>query len=522
MHLTQVIHKAAREKPTGIATVFKQRRTTNAQVIQRVARLAASLASFGVNIEDRIGILSANSDYYLEAIYAALWVGGVINPINTRWSSQEIAFSLVDCDTRVLFIDDNFLPILKDLKRLSPCLETIIYCGEHSAPEGTHDFEGLIAANEPIADRHRCDNDVAAILYTGGTTGQPKGVMLSHQAILMNALSTLAASQRPEINVEMHVAPLFHVGGLATLFQSALRQITQVILPHFEPKLVIQTIAQEQVNETFLVPTMLQMVLDCPDFANHDLSSLRNIVYGAASIDETLLKQAIQALPNTQFMQVYGMTEAAPVVTVLPAFCHTTAGQKLNKLKSAGRPTPTCEVKIVHPSTGKECAFGEFGEITVRTPSLMLRYWNKPTQTEHALRDGWLYTGDGGYLDEDGYLFVTDRLKDMIVSGGENIYSSEVENALLSHPSIQLCAVIGIPHPKWGEAVHAMIVLRDNHILTSEEAIKYCRSLIAGYKSPRSIEFRSELPLSAAGKILKSELRASYRDNAISSLETGK
>ncbi len=515
MHLTQVIHKAAREKPTGIATVFKQRRTTHAQTLRRVARLAAGLAGLGVNIGDRVGILSANSDYYIESLYAVLWVGGVINPINTRWSSQEIAFSLIDCDTRVLFIDDNFIPILDGLKELCPCLETVIYCGEHSAPDDMHDFERLIATNEPIADHHRCDNDLAAILYTGGTTGQPKGVMLSHQAILMNALTTLAAARRPEINVEMHVAPLFHVGGIATLCQSALRQITQVILPHFDPKLVIQTIEQEQVNETFLVPTMLQMVLDCPDFAQHDLSSLKNVVYGAASIDETLLKQAIHAMPHTQFMQVYGMTEVAPVVTVLPAFCHTLAGQKLKKLKSAGRPTPTSEVKIVHPNTGEECKFGEFGEITVRTPSVMLGYWNKPDQTKHALQDGWLHTGDGGYLDEDGYLFVTDRLKDMIVSGGENIYSSEVENALLSHPSIQMCAVIGVPHAKWGEAVHAIIVLRDNHTLSSEEAIKHCRSLIAGYKSPRSVEFRAEFPLSAAGKILKSELRASYRNDAI-------
>lgn len=510
MHLTQSIHKAAREKPTAIATVFKHRRTTTLQVIQRVSRLAAALAKFGVNAGDRVGILAANSDYYIEGIYAALWAGGVINPINTRWSSQEIAFSMIDCDTCVLFIDDNFMPILEDLKRLSPCLETIIYCGERSAPEGTYDYESLISANAPITDRHRSDNDLAAILYTGGTTGRPKGVMLSHQAFLMNSLSTLAASTRPEVEVEMHVAPLFHVGGLATLFQSALRQIVQVILPLFDPKLVIETIEKEGVNEVFLVPTMLQMVLDCPDFAHHDLSSLRNVVYGAASIDETLLKQAIEALPNSQFMQVYGMTELAPVVTVLPAHCHTFGDQNRNKLKSAGRPSPTSEVKIIHSVTGEECTVGEFGEITVRSPSVMLGYWNQPEQTKNALRNGWMHTGDGGYLDEEGYLYITDRLKDMIVSGGENVYSSEVENILSSHPSVQMCAVIGIPDAKWGEAVHAMIILRQNHTLSSEEAIKYCRSLIAGYKSPRSVEFRSEFPLSAAGKILKSELRASY------------
>lgn len=510
MYLTQSIHKAARENPTGIATVFEGRRTTNAHLINRVSRLAAGLANFGVQLEDRVGILSTNSDYYIESIYATLWAGGVINPINTRWSSQEIAYSLIDCETRVLFIDDNFIPILEELKRLSPCLETIIYCGKLDTPQGTSAYESLIVMNNPIADSHRCNNDLAAILYTGGTTGRAKGVMLSHQAMLMNALSTLAASTRPEVNVEMHVAPLFHVGGLATLFQSALRQITQVILPLFDLKLVIQTIENESVNEVFLVPTMLQMVLDCPDFTNYDLSSLRNIIYGAASIDETLLIQAIEALPYTQFMQVYGMTELAPVVTVLPAHCHILEGQKVNKLKSAGRPTPTSEVKIIHSSTGQECEACEFGEITVRSPSVMLGYWNQPEQTAKALRNGWMHTGDGGYLDEEGYLYITDRLKDMIVSGGENVYSSEVENVLSSHPSVQMCAVIGIPHAKWGEAVHAMIILRQNHTLSSEEAIKYCRSLIAGYKTPRSIEFRSEFPLSAAGKVLKSELRAGY------------
>lgn len=510
MYLTQSIHKAARENPTGIATVYKHRRTTHLQVIDRVARLAGALQKLDVKTEDRVGILAANSDYYIESIYATFWAGAVINPINTRWCCQEIAYSLTDCRTRILFIDEHFIPILADLRRLCPHLETIIYCGEASAPAGTHDYETLLNLSEPIKDNHRSDSDLAAILYTGGTTGQPKGVMLSHQSFLMNALSTLAAGRRPEINVEMHVAPLFHVGGLATLFQSALRQITQVILPFFDPKLVIQTIEQEQVNETFLVPTMLQMVLDSPAFAEHDLSSLRNIVYGAASIDETLLKQAIHALPNSQFMQVYGMTEVAPVVTVLPAFCHTIEGQKQQKLKSAGRPTPTCEVKIVHPNTGEECGFGEFGEITVRSPSLMLGYWHKPTETENALRNGWLYTGDGGYLDDDGYLFVTDRLKDMIVSGGENIYSSEVENAILSHPSVQMCAVIAIPDTKWGEAVHAIIIVRDQHRLNTDEVISFCRTLIAGYKCPKSIEFRTEFPLSAAGKVLKSELRAAY------------
>ncbi|HFG6905390.1 long-chain-fatty-acid--CoA ligase [Acinetobacter baumannii] len=507
MHLTQTLHKTVRENPSALATVFGQRRHSYAQLQQRVAQLAGAFQQLGVQASDRIGMLSLNSDYYVEYIYATFWAGAVINPVNTRWSVPEIAYSLIDCDTKILLVDDNFVKFIDELRYLCPCLEKIIYCGSGPAPAHTLEYEQLITTTAPIVDTLRSHQDLAAILYTGGTTGKPKGVMLSHASLMTNALATIAATSRPPVQAGLHIAPFFHVGGIAYLIQVSLRAATHVILSGFDPVKAMQTIEKERISETFLVPTMLQMILDSSEFTKYDLSSLSNLIYGAAPIDETLLHRALDCLPNTQFMQVYGMTENAAVVAVLPAFCHTHEGQKLRKLKSVGRPTPITEVGIIHPETGEACKAGQFGEITIRSPTLMEGYWNKLEETSHALRDGWLYTGDGGYLDEDGYLYITDRLKDMIVSGGENVYSSEVENAILTHPAVQLCAVIGIPHEKWGEAVHAVVVVHEGHVLTEDEVKAVCRNLIASYKCPRSVEFRTELPLSGAGKLLKYKLR---------------
>ena len=514
MYLTQALHKAAREKPSAVATVFAQRRTTFARLGARVSKLASALRHLGAQPDARIGMLALNSDRYMEYVFATLWAGAVINPVNTRWNLIEIAYSLNDCDTRILFVDDAFAQLIEPLRERCPCLQTVIYCGEREAPAKTLDYEALLASASPADDALRSGADLAAVLYTGGTTGTPKGVMLSHACLFSNALATLAASPRPQVDVALHVAPLFHVGGLASIFQSALRSATHVVLPSFDARALMRAIVDERVNEVFLVPTMLQMLLDDPSFDEHDLSSLRNVIYGAAPIDETLLHRALQAFPGSQFMQVYGMTELAPVAAVLPGSCHTAEGRKLGKLKSAGRPAPACEVRIVDSASGDECPPEQFGEIAVRGPTVMLGYWNKPDETARVLRDGWMHTGDGGYLDRDGYLYITDRLKDMIVSGGENVYSPEVENAILSHPAVKACAVIGIADPKWGEAVHAVVVVREGHELTVEQVREHCRTLIAGYKCPRSVEFRGSLPLSSAGKLLKYKLRETFLEAA--------
>lgn len=510
MYLTQSLHKAARENPSGIATIFAERTTTFSRLLDRVARLAGALRNQGVATGDRLAMLALNSDRYIEYIFGTLWAGAALNPVNTRWSVAEIAYSIDDCGTEVLLVDDTFLGAVEPLRQRCPRIRTVIYCGDGETPAGMLNYEELIQASEPIADAARNGHDLAAVLYTGGTTGTPKGVMLSHANLASNVLSSLAATTRPEIRSIVQIAPLFHIAALAFVFQAMTRGATQAILPAFDSTAVLRYIARYRLNEIFVVPTMLKMLLDDPTFPEHDLSSLKIIMYGAAPIDSSLLQRAMEQIPSSQFLQAYGMTETSPVSAVLPAACHIVDGPKL---KAAGRPAPACEVRIVDPHSDEECPTGVVGEVTVRGPGVMLGYWNRPDETAKALRNGWMHTGDAGYLDADGYLYITDRIKDMIISGGENVYSIEVENAILAHPGVQMCAVIGIPDAKWGETVHAVIVPHKGHALTVEEVQAHCRQLIAGYKCPRSVEFRSELPLSAAGKLLKFKLRESIRQS---------
>ncbi|MFP3501248.1 long-chain-fatty-acid--CoA ligase [Burkholderia sp. SIMBA_062] len=508
MYLTQSLHKAARENPFGVATIFAQRTTTFSQLIDRVARLARALRNQGVSTGDRVAMLALNSDRYVEYIFGTLWAGATLNPVNTRWSIAEIAYSIDDCETEVLLVDDTFIGTAARLRQRCPRIRTVIYCGDAETPTGMLNYEQLVQTNGPLPDSMRNGHDLAAILYTGGTTGSPKGVMLSHTNLVSNVLSSLAAAPRPEVKTVLQIAPLFHVGALSFVLQSMTRIATQVIHPGFDPKAALLDIAKHQVNEIFIVPTMLKVLLDEPGFSEHEIGSLRNIIYGAAPIDASLLQSAMERIPSSQFMQAYGMTETSPVSAMLPAACHVIGGPKL---KAAGRPAPACEIRIVDLATDVDCLTGIAGEIAVRGPGVMLGYWNKPEETAKALRNGWMHTGDIGYLDADGFLYVTDRIKDMIISGGENVYSTEVENAILTHPAVQLCAVVGIPDETWGEIVHAIVVLRPGHTVGIEDLRTHCRESIASYKCPRSIEFRSELPLSAAGKLLKYKLREAYR-----------
>lgn len=509
MQLTQAINKFAIETPKAIATVYRGRRTSFDTFRNRVARFAGGLNGLGVLPGDRVGILALNSDRYLEFLFGTFWASAVINPVNIRWSVDEIAYSLNDCNTCVLVVDENFINLIPELRAKCPGLRAVINLGESSDMPGTEAYEAWLDRSDAIDDTAGGGKQLAAILYTGGTTGVPKGVMLSHENLLANALSALAAAPRPSISSALHAAPMFHVGGLAAILQTMLRGATHVVLPQFDSTEFLTTISKECVNETFLVPTMLQRILDDPEFSQHDVSQVKNIIYGAAPIDSSLLRRAISAFPNSQFMQVYGMTEVGPVAAILPPFYHTIEGQTFNKLKAAGRPTPACEINIIDPD-GKILPHGIPGEIIIRGPTVMLGYWNKPLETSLAVQNGWIHTGDGGYFDQDGILHMADRIKDMIVTGGENVYSTEVENALLSYPGIKMCAVVGIPNEQWGESVHAILLLLPGTTLDTNAIKVHCKTLIAGYKCPTSFEVRESLPLSAAGKILKHELRASY------------
>ncbi len=513
MQLTQPLHKSLNECPNKVATIFGGRQQSWRELVGRVASLAGGLRELGMARGDRVAMLGMNSDRYLEYVYGVLWGGGVIAPLNVRWSALEIAYALDDCDASVLFVDDAFRPMIEALREHSQSLKTIVYVGESQAPEGTVAYEDLLAKSAPVDDARCGGDDLAVLLYTGGTTGKPKGVMLSHINLLSNIFASMMTIPRDELAVPgLHAAPPFHVAGLGHILQFSLRLGTHVLLPSFEPGKVLEVIEKHGVAETFLVPTMLRMLLDHPDFPKRDLSSLRLLRYGASPMDTALLERALRELPRVRFAQAYGMTELSPTITVLTPEYHTEQGRAAGKLMSAGVPVPLAEVRVVD---GNDTPLppGKVGEIVARGPMVMKGYWNQPAQTAEALRNGWMHTGDAGYIDEDGFLFVVDRIKDMIVTGGENVYSAEVEDAILQFPKVSQCAVIGVPDEKWGERVHAVIVPKPGETVEQDELLAHCRNLIAGFKCPRSMEVRDALPMSGAGKLLKFKLREPYWKN---------
>lgn len=512
MALTLGLQRALQQHPDTTATICAGRQQSFRQLVQRVAKLAGALHRLGVQRGDRVAILSMNSDRYLESYLAIWWLGAVANPVNTRWSVPEIVYSLNDCDSAVMIVDDTFLKLTDDIRAGAHALRTLIHVGEQSTPDDILPYEVLIRDAVAIEDR-RCDfNDLAVICYTGGTTGAPKGVMLSHGNLWSSAIARLAQAPLSSSAVTVHVAPMFHVAGLSGVITSGITGGTNVFLASFNSVAVLEAIATHRVNNIMLVPTMIQMLIEHVAFKMYDLSSLKRIVYGASPIAEAVLDRAIALLPSVEFIQSYGMTEAAPVVAMNPPENHTLEGRKYGKLRATGKAVFSVEIKIVDES-GSEVPRNTVGEIVLRGPNVMQGYWNKPKETAAALRNGWYYSGDGAYMDDDGYIYVVDRMKDMIITGGENVYSAEVENAIVDHPAVASCAVIGIPSEEWGEAVHAVVVLKPGMTASIEEIRTHCRTRIASYKCPKSAQFQKDLPLSAAGKILKTELRKLFWEN---------
>jgi len=508
MYLTNALLRSVQQSPDKLATLFRGRRRTFAELQQRVARLAAGLRAHGMGANDRVGMLALNSDRYLEYALATWWGGGVVNPVNIRWSAPEIVYSLDDSDTRILLVDDHFLKLVPEILCTARHKPLLIHVGDGDAPDGMLSFEGLIAGHAPIADAARGGADLAAIMYTGGTTGFPKGVMQTHLNIWASCVQRLAELP-PTPGAVLHAAPLFHVAGLGRALVQFLAGLPHVIIPGFDAGEVIRTIEEYGVSETLLVPTMIQAVLEHPDFRPSRLRSLRRLVYGASPISAAVLDRLIEALPELELSHSYGMTEACPSISSNPPVNHGPEARESGLYRSVGRGGLGMLVRVVD-GEGNEVPRGTVGEIIARGANMMAGYWNKPEETAQALRDGWLYTGDGGYMDDNGYLFIVDRVKDMIVSGGENVYSAEVENVLGRHPAVSASAVIGVPDERWGEAVHAVVVLRPGVQASEVELREHCRQFIAGYKCPKSVEFREALPLSGAGKILKRDLRAPY------------
>ena len=503
MYITQLLHRRAVENPNQPITIYLDRVRTASESIERVSKLAGALKTLGVAEGDRVGILSLNSDRFHEFLFAAPWAGAIVNPVNTRWSTAEIAYSLNDCDTRVLLVDSVFAAMLPKLRELVPNLSVVIHCGEEATPDGTYDYEQLIEKASPLEDVCRGGNELFGIFYTGGTTGNPKGVMLSHNSMILSALGSLATCDILSRNGSLlHVAPMFHLADIAAWVMGLIIGSENVFLSGFTPRAVADIVRTNQITDALLVPTMIQMLVDSTETSVEDFSSFRRILYGASPISPSVLQRAQEKMKNAQFTQAYGMTELAPIATLLTFEDH----KDPTLTRSAGRGTAIVDIRIENPD-GVVLGRDEVGEIVVRGDNAMQGYWNKPEETALALRDGWMHTGDAGYLDKRGYLFVVDRIKDMIITGGENVYSTEVENALTKHPSVATCAVIGLPDEIWGEKVHAVVVLRVGETVSEQELSEFCRDQIAGYKIPRSFAFVDSLPISGAGKILKRELR---------------
>jgi long-chain acyl-CoA synthetase len=499
MFLSNSIRRAALINPQGVATVCRGRTQTWAEMAARVARLSGVFRARGLSPGDRIAVLASNSDRYLEITYAAFWSGVIIVPINTRLSFDGVKTIVKDCEPRMLFLDDLWLDRAFFL-----------------APHGTEvieiargaDYESWIAEAYPAPDINAPDNTPAAIFYTGGTTGDPKGAVLTHGNLVSNTMNCTYEMGFQRDSRFLHAPPLFHVGANSAACALTMHGGTHVFLDGFDPVQYAQTIESQHITDVFLVPTMLAMLVDSAIENRRAFACVRSVMYGGSPISPRLLKNAREVFRNAKFRQFYGMTEITASGTVLRPEHH----EDPSKLSSAGQPMFSVELKIVDTGSGEPLPTGHIGEIVVRSPGVMQGYWRRPDLTAEICRDGWLHTGDLGYLDPEGFLFVVDRVKDMIVTGGENVYSTEVDRVLGGHPAVLECATFGIPDPKWGESVIAAVVLRTGTQATEAELIAHCRARLGSFQCPRSIEIRSgRLPANRAGKILKRELREQYR-----------
>jgi long-chain acyl-CoA synthetase len=479
--------------------------TTYGEHGARVLRLANALRKeLGVEPGDRVAVMSLNSAGFEELYHAGLLGACVINPLNLRFAPRELTHVLSDSATKVVFVDVWFADVI-DQVRAAAGVRTVVLMGEGDGPHD-HRYEDLIAAGEELAPAEPDEDAAAMLMYTGGTTGLPKGVLLTQRSLMLTLYHIGMTIRVERDDVYLAQVPMFHAASMGVILAMPTTGGHTVTVPVFDPAGVMNAAEQHHVTNTIMVPTMLAMTFAHPEYAPSRLASLERLTYGASPMPRPVLARLRADLPHVQLFQGYGMTESAALVSVLMPEDH----DKEDKLPSAGRPVAGTVVSI-QDELGNELPTGTVGEVCIRGGQFMREYWRRPEETEEAFHGGWYHSGDAGYLDDEGYLFLVDRTKDMIVTGGENVYSTEVEQALAAHPAIAQAAVIGIPDETWGEAVHAVVVLKPEHTATEAELIEHARGLIAGYKVPKSVSFRDEpLPLSGAMKVLKRELRAPY------------
>lgn len=503
----------ARRQGEAVAIKFGDRETTFAALDAQTNRVANALAAHGVRPGDRVAVLAKNHDAWFALFFGTARARACFAPINCRLAAGEIAFILEDAGPRVMFVSDDFFPLALDaVAGLANPPRLVALCGVHPAFEPLDSWLGN-AAQTPPADEPRMADHVLQ-LYTSGTTGRPKGVVLdnTNYRSFLEMASAVDGFAYGEGETVMIVMPLFHVAGTNVSFSGLAQGARLVVVKDFVPGDAIRMIEAEGVGHSFLAPAMIQMMLQDPAAASADFSSLLTIAYGASPIAEDVLRRA-RATFGCGFVQFYGMTESTGGGTYLSPTAHDLPG----KLTSCGEPWPATQLAILD-AEGRELGDGEIGEIAIRGGTVMREYWNRPDATAETLAGGWLHTGDVGYRDADGFYFVHDRIKDMIVSGGENVYPAEVESAIMGCPGVADVAVIGVPDEKWGETVKALVVPAPGEQPDPAAIIAWARDRIAHFKAPKSVDFIAVLPRNPSGKVLRRELRAPYwegRDRAV-------
>ena len=516
MNTSEFLAISAAIVPDRTALVFEERRTTYEELQSRVNRLAAALGSLGVGPGDRIGVIQVNTDAVVEAHFAAAKLDAVFVPLNFRARADEMSFMVQDSGPKVLLAGARYVGMVDEILGSGD-----IDCVEHrvaldDAADGWLSYSDLIDGADdeelwPAAD----DEDLAVLLFTSGTTSLPKGVMLSHNSFSSYVLSYVTPADPESDERNILTVPLYHIAGMQAMISAIFGGRTLIVQRQFDPKSWMELVEDESVDRAMMVPTMLKMLMDHEEFHEHDMSSLRVITYGAAPMPVEVVRRAIVEFPNAQFINAFGQTETAATITMLPPEDHVLTGdpeeveRKLKRLSSIGKPLDDVEVRIVDED-GVDSVIGEVGEIVARGQRLMRGYWGQDSATAETIRDGWLYTGDLGYWDEDGYIFLAGRSKDFIKRGGEMISPEEVEKVLHSHPDIEEAAIIGIPDVDWGERVRALVVAKSGHQVQEADVIEYCRQRLASFKKPESVIVITELPRNPMGKVLKRILKEEY------------
>jgi len=496
----------AKDRPDAVALDFRDRTTTYGELDHRTNRVAQGLIGLGQKPGARIGYLGKNCDRYFEVLLGAFKARAVVVGVNWRLAPPEIAYVLNDAGCEVLFVGQEYHAIVEKILPDCPKLRTVIAMdGGHASWPAFESWRDAQSDSDPMLPVAP-DDDVIQ-LYTSGTTGHPKGVQITNANYLaiFKCLGEVPIGKYEPDDVVLIAMPLFHVAGvnlgLLTLAQGA----HGIVLGETDPAEIIRLVETKKITYAFLVPALIMFVLQHPTAADADFSSLKNISYGASPISDEVLLRARQVF-GCEFLQVYGLTETTGAGTLLPHDDHDPAR---GKLRSCGKPAPGHQVRVVD-GEGRPLPTGEVGEIQIKAPSVMKGYWNKDEATRKAINEGWFATGDAGFFDEEGYLYIHDRVKDMIVSGGENVYPAEVENAIMGHPAVGDVAVIGVPDPRWGEAVKAIVVKKPGLEADPADIIAFARERIAGYKLPKTVDFIDVLPRNPSGKVLRKDLRTPY------------